>query len=139
MRRTVMRYVNLAAVHSMTMFSSRVRKRFPDLDHFVTAGLMNENERDILADMSTRIKKLYFVPLIWAVTIITRARNEGRIKTDILMKTCLDHITIFRQRCGRSLQIDTINVPLVYSQVSVENQIWFSGLGLVWCNRSDTC
>ncbi|CAG0922466.1 unnamed protein product [Notodromas monacha] len=117
MRRTILRYVNLASVHSMAMFSPRVRKRFPTLDHFVSAGLLTEDERQILDVMSKQVKKLYFVPLVWAATIITKARNEGKIKSDFQWKSCLDHIVEFRQRCGRSLHIDIINVPLVYSQV----------------------
>ena len=38
MRRTILRYINLAIVHSMTRFSVRVKKRFPTFDHLVAAG-----------------------------------------------------------------------------------------------------
>jgi hypothetical protein len=79
--------------------------------------LLNENERVILEELSTKIKKLYFVPLVWAAQIITKAREEGKVRSDLQWKSCMDHITLFRQKCGRSLHIDVINVPLVYSQV----------------------
>jgi hypothetical protein len=38
MRRTIMRYVNLAGVHTLALFSTQVRRRFPTLDHLVDAG-----------------------------------------------------------------------------------------------------
>lgn len=38
MRRTVMRYVNLAEAITFTMISPGVKKRFPTLDHLVEAG-----------------------------------------------------------------------------------------------------
>lgn len=38
MRRTIMRYVNLSYVMILSMISTRVKKRFPTLDHLVEAG-----------------------------------------------------------------------------------------------------
>lgn len=39
MRRTIMRYVNLSYIMILTMVSTRVKKRFPTLDHLVDAGM----------------------------------------------------------------------------------------------------
>lgn len=39
MRRTIMRYVNLSYVMILSMVSTRVKKRFPTLDHLVDAGM----------------------------------------------------------------------------------------------------
>lgn len=39
MRRTIMRYVNLSYVMILSMVSTRVKKRFPTLDHLVEAGM----------------------------------------------------------------------------------------------------
>ena len=41
MRRTIMRYVNLSYVMILCMISTRVKKRFPSLDHIVEAGIAN--------------------------------------------------------------------------------------------------
>ncbi len=39
MRRTIMRYVNLSYAMILSMVSTRVKKRFPTLDHLVEAGM----------------------------------------------------------------------------------------------------
>lgn len=41
MRRTIMRYVNLSYAMILSMVSTRVKKRFPTLDHLVEAGMFN--------------------------------------------------------------------------------------------------
>ncbi|CAG0893223.1 unnamed protein product [Darwinula stevensoni] len=117
MRRTIMRYMNLAMVHAFSLISVPVQKRFPTLQHLVTAGLLEENELPILDKMSKSVKKIYWMPLVWAATLATKARREGKIRDDMALRGILDHIVEYRRRCGRSLHIDLINVPLVYSQV----------------------
>nr|CAD7206436.1 unnamed protein product [Timema douglasi] len=47
MRRTIIRYVNLCFVITLSMMSPRVKKRFPTLDHLVEAGFMQPNEKKI--------------------------------------------------------------------------------------------
>ena len=44
MRRNIIRYVLLSYCMSMRAVSFRVKKRFPDLEHLVDAGLMREDE-----------------------------------------------------------------------------------------------
>ncbi|CAG0895710.1 unnamed protein product, partial [Darwinula stevensoni] len=119
MRRTIVRYINLAIVHSMTRFSVRVKKRFPTLDHLVAAGFMTENEKVIFDEMINvrKMQKLYWMPCVWAASVVTRARKEGRIKDDQALKTILDHINTVRALCGKCHHINIINIPLVYPQV----------------------
>lgn len=47
MRRTIMRYVNLTFVKTLSMISPQVKKRFPTLDHLVEAGKNNKNINQI--------------------------------------------------------------------------------------------
>jgi hypothetical protein len=54
---------------------------------------------------------------MWAASIITRARKEGRIRDDFAVKTMLDELNKFRGQCGLLLSYDMISVPLVYTQV----------------------
>ena len=56
---------------------------------FVFAGIMLINEQEILENM-TSDSNLYFVPLVWAASLVNRARKEGRIKDDHSVKTLID-------------------------------------------------
>lgn len=100
------------------MISPSVKKRFPTLDHMVKAGFMKEEEKKIfeMMDIKTSHPK-YWMPLVWAGSIVTRARKEGRVKDDFAMKTLVDEISKFRAKCGELLNYDWISVPLVYTQV----------------------
>ena len=50
---------------------------------------MLANEENIINNINTPYNK-FFVPLIWASALITRARKEGRIKDDFAVKTLID-------------------------------------------------
>jgi bestrophin, other len=54
---------------------------------------------------------------VWAASIITRARKEGRIRDDFAVKTIIDELNKFRGQCGLLISYDTISIPLVYTQV----------------------
>ncbi|CAD7005551.1 unnamed protein product [Ceratitis capitata] len=119
MRRTVMRYVCLCLTIVFTQIAPRVKKRFPTLDHLVEAGLLLENEKLVIQDLNVAFPKYpkYWLPIVWAASIITRARKEGRIRDDFSVKTIIDALNSFRGNCGVLLFYDTISVPLVYTQV----------------------
>ncbi|CAH1966532.1 unnamed protein product [Acanthoscelides obtectus] len=119
MRRTIMRYVCCCVAMIFTMISPRVKKRFPTLDHFVEAGMLQQSERDIIADLDKKFPKYpkHWLPIVWASSIVTRARKEGRIRDDFAVKTLVDELNKFRGQCGILLQYDHINIPLVYTQV----------------------
>lgn len=57
------------------------------------------------------------MPIVWAASIITRARKEGRIRDDFAVKTIIDELNKFRGQCGLLISYDAISVPLVYTQV----------------------
>lgn len=58
-----------------------------------------------------------WMPIVWAASIITRARKEGRIRDDFAVKTLIDELNKFRAQTGLLIQYDTISIPLVYTQV----------------------
>lgn len=99
--------------------SPRVKKRFPTLDHFVDAGLLLENELTIFQSLNAKFPKpsKHWLPIVWASSIVTRARKEGRIRDDFAVKTLIDELNKFRGNCGSLIHYDTISVPLVYTQV----------------------
>lgn len=59
------------------------------------------------------------LPIVWASSIITRARREGRIRDDFAVKTLIDELNKFRGKCGLLLAYDNISIPLVYTQVFI--------------------
>ncbi|KOB65677.1 Bestrophin 1b, partial [Operophtera brumata] len=121
MRRTIVRYVCLCLTMVLTMISPRVKKRFPTLDNLVEAGLLLENEKSILNNMNEKFPKpsKHWLPIVWATSIVTRARKEGRIRDDFAVKTIIDELNKFRGQAGLLLSYDTISVPLVYTQLDL--------------------
>lgn len=119
MRRTVMRYVCLCLTMALINISPRVKKRFPSLDNLVDAGLLVENEKVIIESLNSKFPRhsKHWLPIVWAASIVTRARKEGRIRDDFAVKTILDELNKFRGQCGLLISYDTISVPLVYTQV----------------------
>ncbi|XP_028134857.1 bestrophin-2 isoform X2 [Diabrotica virgifera virgifera] len=118
MRRTIVRYAVLAYVITLQRISLRVKKRFPTWQHVVDSGLMMESEKKIfeLMDGRTPMSK-YWMPLVWATNIINRARKESIIGSDHIVQTLLMELSDIRRRLGGLIGYDTVNVPLVYSQV----------------------
>ncbi|XP_071801713.1 bestrophin-2a-like isoform X2 [Asterias amurensis] len=115
-RRTLVRYVNLSAVMIFRTGSKRVKKRFPTLTHIVEAGIMTEEERNILRDLASDHPK-YWVPCVWFINLTRMTRKQGRIVSDPAMKTIVDELNNFRDKCDELYGFDWIIVPLVYTQV----------------------
>lgn len=125
MRRTIMRYVckcverqielkstliNLPGL-SLTMvlrvLSPRVRKRFPKLADLIEAGLIHENELKIIEDLESQFPGYdkNFLPIVWAASIVKRARKEGRIEDDHAVKTIIKELDKFRGLCGSLMAV----------------------------------
>ncbi|KAL9894667.1 bestrophin 1 isoform 1-T3 [Glossina fuscipes fuscipes] len=137
MRRTVMRYVCLCLTMVLTNISPRVKKRFPNLNNLKVGGLLNENEMEIIESMNKGFPRhsKHWLPIVWATSIITRARKEGRIRDDFAVKTIIDELNKFRGQCGLLISYDTISVPLVYTQVvtlAVYSYFLCSVMGQQW-------
>lgn len=82
--------------------------------------MLLDNEKAIIVDLNEKFPghSKHWLPIVWAASIVTRARKEGRIRDDFAVKTIIDEINRFRGQCGLLLNYDTISVPLVYTQVS---------------------
>ncbi|XP_044254083.1 bestrophin-2-like isoform X1 [Tribolium madens] len=142
MRRTIMRYVCLCVTMMFAMISPRVKKRFPTLDHFIEAGLLHQSEKHIIADMNKKFPNYskHWLPIMWASSIVTRARKEGRIRDDFAVKTMLDELNKFRGQCGLLLSYDMISVPLVYTQVvtlAVYSYFFTTLMGQQWVEGNE--
>ncbi|KZC11729.1 Bestrophin-2, partial [Dufourea novaeangliae] len=143
MRRTIVRYVCVCLTLVLTMVSPRVKKRFPTLEHLVDTGLLMENELVIFQSLNAKFPKpsKHWLPIVWASSIVTRARKEGRIRDDFAVKTLIDELNKFRGLCGSLMHYDTISVPLVYTQVvtlAVYTYFLTSVMGRQWVQNSST-
>ncbi|KAI5634321.1 bestrophin, RFP-TM, chloride channel domain-containing protein [Phthorimaea operculella] len=140
LRRTIVRYVCLCLTMVLTMISPRVKKRFPTMENFVEAGLLLENEKLIIDNLNDKFPKptKHWMPIVWAASIVTRARKEGRIRDDFAVKTIIDELNKFRGQAGLLLSYDTISVPLVYTQVvtiAVYSYFITTALGSQWVDN----
>ena len=119
MRRTIMRYMNLSFILTLRLLCLPVKKRFPTLEHLEGAGILLKGEREIfdLLDEKAGHPK-YWMPLVWAGSIVARARKEGRILNDYAALKLTEKIDGYRSLLGGLLNYDWVTVPLVYTQVS---------------------
>ncbi|KAL1442429.1 hypothetical protein MTO96_030807 [Rhipicephalus appendiculatus] len=93
-RRTMARYLSLLSALTFQAISTAVKKRFPTLDHMEEAGLMTKEERRVYDSIPVSHGK-WWVPAQWFVALAVRARKEGRIKDDILLKHLLQEMHEF--------------------------------------------
>ncbi|KAB7497081.1 Bestrophin-2, partial [Armadillidium nasatum] len=76
-----------------------------------------DTEKNLLeATIKDANGNIYWVPLVWAVSLIESARKEYYIKNDLAVQVVLKEINIFRGKCGSLLSYDRISIPLVYTQ-----------------------
>ncbi|XP_055692098.1 bestrophin-2-like [Lutzomyia longipalpis] len=142
MRRTIVRYVCLCITMVFINISPRVKRRFPTLQQLVEAGLLTENERAIIANMNERFPRpsKHWMPIVWAASIVTRARKEGRIRDDFAVKSMIDELNKVRLKCGILSEYDTISIPLVYTQVvtiAVYSYCFATIMGSQWRDYDD--
>ena len=62
-------------------------------------------------------QRSFWMPLVWAGSIVIRARKEDRVKNDQTVQALITQINDFRNKAGRLLHYDWVPVPLVYTQV----------------------
>ncbi|KAH3699180.1 bestrophin-4-like [Dreissena polymorpha] len=115
-RRTVARYMMAALVLILRTCSVSVMKRYPTMDHIVNAGFLTKEEVVDLDNVNCKYHK-FWVPLVWANTVITNARREGKITSDYGFKFIIEQLADFRDRCSICFVFDWITIPLVYTQV----------------------
>uniref|UniRef100_A0A7N4NSH1 Bestrophin n=1 Tax=Sarcophilus harrisii TaxID=9305 RepID=A0A7N4NSH1_SARHA len=93
LRRTLLRYANLASVLVLRSVSTRVLRRFPSVEHVVKAGFMTQEEKQKFESLHSDFNK-YWVPCVWFTNLAAQARREGRIRDDIALGLLLEVVTI---------------------------------------------
>ncbi|XP_049735060.1 bestrophin-4 [Elephas maximus indicus] len=130
LRRTLIRYANLASVLVLRSVSTRVRKRFPTMDHVVDAGFMSQEERKKFESLKSDFNK-YWVPCVWFTNLAAQARKDGRIHDDIALCLLLEELNKYRAKCSMLFHYDWISIPLVYTQVVTIAVYSFFALSLI--------
>lgn len=94
---------------------------------------MNENEFKILDHIENKTKsKVYFVPLVWAASLVTRSRKEGRIKDDLAVKTLIDVSWL------RSNEIANFSSVLLQLIIMWNDELALNDRGAVWSLAYDS-
>jgi len=78
---------------------------------------MLPHEQELFEKTETKYNKFY-LPFMWASTIIARCRQEGKIKDEYAMQSLSDEICNFRYNCQALFNYDWICIPIVYTQVT---------------------
>ncbi|XP_070259363.1 bestrophin-4 [Myotis yumanensis] len=130
LRRTLVRYANLASVLVLRSVSTRVLKRFPTMEHVVDAGFMSQEERKKFESLKSDFNK-YWVPCVWFTNLAAQARSDGRIRDDIALCLLLEELNKYRAKCSMLFHYDWISIPLVYTQVVTIAVYSFFALSLV--------
>lgn len=118
MRRTIMRYINLSLILTFRLICNPVEKRFPNYKSLVEAGIMTKQEQRIMESMDKKAHHpKYWIPLVWAGSIITNAKEEKRLSSNYATTRLMEKLDDFRALTGGLLNYDWVNVPLAYTQV----------------------
>lgn len=134
-----MRYVNLSLTMVFRVLSSRVKERFPMMSDLVDAGLLTKNELNIIEDLDEKFPGYgkNWIPIVWAATLVNRARHEGRIGDDFSAKIIIEALNDFRGSCGLLMFYNSISIPLVYTQV-VSIAVYFFFIAKLFSQQFDT-
>ena len=115
-----MRYVNLSSILVYRLVSRKVEERFPDYQYLVDAKLMlpHEVERFRISDEKTPHESTW-LPILWALKLLTKARNDGKIKIEApifgQLQASLDEIDKSNRKV---LNYGWVNFPVAYTQVA---------------------
>ncbi|KAI8515096.1 chloride channel [Branchiostoma belcheri] len=88
-RRTLVRYVNLATLLIMRSISTAVYKRFPTMHHVVEAGFMTPPELKDYDQLDSPHNK-FWLPLNWFCNLVTKCRREGRVQDPYTFRTLIE-------------------------------------------------
>ncbi|XP_050734825.1 bestrophin-2-like isoform X2 [Eriocheir sinensis] len=117
-RRAVLRYVVLTITLTLATISPEVLAVYPSFEVMVKKGFLTEEEARLLDKHKEESEQqVAWVPIVWACQIVQRARQAGRIATNLGQKALTDEMLNLRVSCGRLLGFNSHNIPLVYVQV----------------------
>jgi len=117
LRRSLMRWVNLALILVLRSISSAVKQRFPTLDHVVEAGFMTANEKKLFEAVPANEFNTYWVPCTWFIFRLQEATKQGKLLNQYALENIMREFCEFRAKCGLLWCYDWVSIPMVYTQV----------------------
>jgi len=117
LRRSLMRYMNLALILVLRSISSAVKQRFPTLEHVVEAGFMTVTEKELFSSVPANEFNTYWVPCTWFVYRLQEATKKGKLLNQYSLENIMREFCEFRAKCGLLWCYDWVSIPMVYTQV----------------------
>jgi len=117
LRRSLMRYMNLAMILVLRSISSAVKQRFPTLEHVVEAGFMTPTEKELFNAVPANEFNTYWVPCTWFIYRLQEATRKGKLLNQYSLENIMKEFCEFRAKCGLLWCYDWVSIPMVYTQV----------------------
>ncbi|KAI1726035.1 bestrophin, RFP-TM, chloride channel domain-containing protein [Ditylenchus destructor] len=128
LRRNIIRYSVLSQALVFRDISIQVRKRFPDIESIMHSGLLMEKEFEIFQRKEMQDNK-YWIPIQWAISLAIKARDDGKIPSDVLLWNIIERIRQFRTDLQYLCCYDWVPVPMSYPQIAfLAVRIYFATL-----------
>jgi len=120
LRRAVMRYVNLSNILVLRKISRKVEQKFPTNKHLVEENLLLQKELEMFEEIDNQSpQESTWVPLMWAMRLITKAFVEKKIDIPAPVYSHLQGAFDSIERNNRKLlNYGWMNFPLAYTQVA---------------------
>ncbi|CAJ0934542.1 unnamed protein product, partial [Mesorhabditis belari] len=117
-RHTIARYVNLSAALAWRDVSPKLRHRFPTVIDLVKAGLMTEEEYNIIEEKHADVPSVrWLTPLHWAQQIMEDEDKDNKPNAHHV-HTFYHELAALRESLRELYCFDWVCVPLVYTQVT---------------------
>lgn len=93
-----------------------VRKRFPNIQSIVDAGILLEHEKKLLDESDDEYPQ-HWLPLQWSFQLSVEARAEKYIQADAYINNIFNEMCGFQTHLRTLLNYDMVPIPLAYPQV----------------------
>jgi len=117
LRRSLLRWMNLALILVLRSISSAVKQRFPTLDHVVEAGFMTVSEKQLFESVPANEFNTYWIPCTWFIFRLQEATQQGKLLNQYALESIMREFCEFRAKCGLLWCYDWVSIPMVYTQV----------------------
>jgi len=114
-RRTLIRYVNLTQALTLQTVSECVGSEMKGIQSLMKLGLLTQEEAKAIQN-TAHDTHVYFIPLTWAVNLLTDAYDKG-VVNERMHEMIMKRIEKFRTWCGNLLAYKWIPIPLIYTHV----------------------